>query len=608
MKRIFYNILFFAIFHNTAISQTPAFEVTVDKSTVAVDEQFRVTYSIEGFRGKSFTSPAFLDFYVLSGPSQSHNIQMINGNFTQSTTYTFVLQAKSEGKFTISPAQVEIEGKAIESKSIIIEVVKSSQQGQASSTQQQGKSKEESSKNDIFLKTSVDKTNVFQGEQITVFFKVYTRIDIVNYTISKNPAFPGFWSQDIELPQQITLSQEIINGVPYQVGTIKQVALFPQKSGKLEIESMQADFVANIKQKRKSSSFDDFFKDSFFNFGIPKTVNVKLTTNTVKINVKPLPEKNKPATFKGTVGKYNLQVSIDKNEIKTNESVTLKIKISGTGNIKLLEPPDLIIPSTIEFYEPKVIDNVSKSALISGSRTFEYLLIPRNEGQHTISGLEFSYFAPDENEYKNILNPDLILNVLKGDIVSGANPSVGYNKEELKLLGEDIRFIKSENVNFIKTVTPLFGTPSFFTLMLSPVFLFLLFLVYRYRYERYSSDAILLKQKKANKVAKKKLTLAMKYLKENNKEHFYNEISKVLWGYAGDKLSITAATLSLEVVREKLTECNVSANSVNNFISTVEYCELARFAPTNNAVDMNNIYNNTIKLISSMENEIKRKK
>ncbi|MBU1299519.1 MAG: BatD family protein, partial [Bacteroidetes bacterium] len=606
-KRVYRLISIFLIFiftYSTAFSQDPNFTTSVDRNRIAMGEQFEITFTLSG-SGKNFQPPPFSDFLVLSGPNQSTSTQFINGNLSQSISYSYILQPRSEGKFTIESATIESGGKRVQSNNIIIEVTKGSQQPQRQSQQ----SSEESNLSkqiaeNLFLRVSVDKKNVYQGEQITATYKLYTRANIVKYSVTKVPSLTGFWAQEIDLPKTLQFETEVLNGIQFRVATVKKTALFPQRSGTLELDPMESEFVVQVQTRRRGGDvFDQFFNDPFF--GNISNVNYKAKSEPLKINVKPLPTHNLPSSFSGAVGKFSMEAWIDKQETKMNEPVMLKVKISGRGNLKLIEPLKLSIPPDLESYEPKISDNITQGTnVISGSRTFEYLLIPRRPGDKKIPAFAFSYFDPEKNNYVSISSTDFIISTTKGiDLAVGSSASL--SKEEIKLLGQDIRFIKSGDVKFRKHGKTFFGSTIYLTLLIAPVFLFIGFIYYQRRYEKITGDVVRLKSRKATKIAKKRLSVAKKLLESNNKGEFYTEVSRALWGYTGDKLGIPQANLTKESVNESLKSHGVSEKSLEKLNKILDVCEFAQYAPSADSGEMGKIYSNTVELISKIEEEIR---
>jgi hypothetical protein len=589
---------------NVALAQDISFTASVDKNQLAVGEQFELTFTLNGATGgKNFRAPSLNDFLTLSGPNSSTNMQFINGQMSSSVSYSYVLQPRSEGKFTIGQATIEAGGKQYQSQPITLVITKGT-----SKPKQQTRTNEEADigqqiGDNLFLKAIVDKPKVYQGEQVTVTYKIYTRVNIANYNITKLPAYTGFWSEDLDVPKQIQLSNEVINGKQYRVGTVKKVALFPQRSGTLEVEPMELTCVVQVQTRSRSRDFfDQFFNDPFF--GNTRNVNHPVGSDAVKLNVLPLPA-NAPLDFKGVVGKFSMEAWVDKRQTKTNEAVTLKIKITGRGNLKLIESPTIQFPSDIEHYDPKLSDNISSAGgVISGSRTFEYLLIPRHPGEQKIPSFPFSYFDTDKKSYATLTSPEFTLAVERGaEYVSGR--SSGLSREDVKLLGEDIRFIKSGNISLYRKGERFIGTPVFYTLLVSPIVAFVGFITFVRRREKVMGDVLSLRTRKARKMALRRLSEAEKHLKQSKKEQFYTEISRALWGYVSDKLGIPPADLSTDTIRTSLESGGISSDSIQKLLRTIEQCDFARFAPATDSIQMENIYNQSIELISTIESELR---
>ncbi len=587
-----------------AFSQNAAFTASVDKNQLTTSDQLQVTFWLNGSSGgKNFRPPTFNDFLVLSGPNQSTSMQFINGSMSSSVSYGYVLQPRAEGKFTIGPATIEYDGKLLKSQPVAIQVSKGAarpNQGKQGNDAEVGKQIGDN----LYLKVVIDKSKIYQGEQITVTYKIYTRVSVVNYQISKVPALTGFWSEDVEVPKQIQLTTETIAGKQYRVGILKKVALFPQRSGSLDLDPMEVECVVQVQSRKKTNDlFDQFFNDPFF--GNVQNVNYKVHSDPVKINVLPLPSASVPASFHGAVGKYAMEVWLDKEKTSTNEPVTLKVKITGRGNIKLLEAPSLNVPPDIERYDPKVSDNISKGAeVLTGSRTFEYLLIPRHAGEQHIPPVEFSYFDLDKKSYSTLSGPAFTVNVAKGTQTVSSTVS-GLGKEDVKMLGEDIRFIKSDQFTFRRKGTSFVSSPVFYVLALSPFFAFVGFVVLLRRREKALGDVAGLRNRKARKVAQRRLTEAKKFLDAQKKEEFYAETSRALFGYISDKLAIPPADLSLESIRRSLEGRGVKAELVERLARSLEQCEFARFAPSVGSIEMGGMYSETVDLISSMEDTIR---
>lgn len=586
-------------------AQNEKLSATASSSTVSVGDQFQVTFTFTG-NGKNFRAPDFSNFSVLMGPNQSSSVQIINGNFSQTLSFTYVIQAVNEGTFKIGAAEIVGSSGKVLSNTLTINVVK----GGSSSQQQSGgqgttQQNQDDSKN-VFLKTFVDKSNVYQGEALVVTYRLYTKVSLVNYSVEKIPSMNGFWSQDIAMPQQLQFRQENLNGVAYNVADIKKMVLFPQRSGTLTVDAMKGEVIARIQVKRQGRSndpFDQFFNDPFFNNPFNssvKDVKIPLKGEAIKINVKELPG-NAPISFNGAVGKLNYEVSVDKNELKAHEPVTLKIKISGKGNIKLIDPPAITFPPDFETYDPKENSNINvTTAGVSGTKTIEYLLIPRNAGEFKIPIANFTFFDLDKKSYQEIPSPEIILKVNKGDESVTVITGTGVNKSDIQLLGKDILFIKTKNPEFLQDTSPFFGSKLFYSFMTAPVLLFAGLLLIRRRQENMKGKTGLLKSKRANKLAQKRLAVAKKFLASNDKEKFLDEISKAMWGFISDKLQIPVSDLSKETATDALLKNNVDPSLVTEFTNTIDKCEFARFAGSHGE-SHENLYKQALESISKIE-------
>ena len=548
----------------------------------------------------------------------------INGKLVQGgegeSTWTYELVPTATGKFTIDAAKAKVNDSWLESNTITVEITNSgnvtaNNSGTTSTSKQNTTgtaTTADAGSNDIFLKAFVDKANPYLGEQIVVTYKIYTKIPVSQYGIDKIPAYTGFWSIDLTKDDKPAQYTENIGGAKYVVAEIRKIALFPQKSGVLKIDPLNVECVVQIVTKQKyNDPFANFFNDPFFsNFGnnmFNTYSNVKKTisSNALSVNVKALPVANQPADFKGSIGKYTFSATIDKKDVKTNDAINLNIKITGVGNISLIDKPDIDFPADLETYDPDIKENISKTgAGISGYKSFNYLIIPRNAGTFTIKPVNFCYFDLAKGSYVTLSSPEFKINVAKG---RGDNNNVitSANKEDIKYLNSDIRYINTNPFILSHINSFFYASPLFFTFLFAPIILFFLFVIIYRKKLKENSNIALMRNKKATKVAHKRLKNAFVYLKENKKEPFLDEVFKALWGYVSDKLSIPIAELSKDTVNEKFTENNIQEDIAGQFIETLNNCEYARFAPADSATVIDNIYNEAINIITKMEKELK---
>lgn len=576
---------------------------------VVSGDQVRLVFTVNSQDIKDFRAPSIKGFDVLMGPSRSQqsSIQIINGKRTSnsSTAFTYILLAGSPGTYTIPAASVEVNGEKVFSNAISIKVLPQDQNsgnsgnnggGSASSSRSQAAGSRISA-NDLFITATASKTTVHEQEAILLTYKVYTVVNL-RQLYGKMPDLKGFHTQEVELPQQKTFTLEHYKGRNYNTTVWSQYVLFPQQTGKLEIPSITFDGV--VAQQTVS---DDPF-DAFFNGGGYVEVKKKITTPKVVINVQPLPAK--PAGFSGAVGEFKLASSINATDVKTNDAVTIKLTLSGTGNMKLIGTPEVKFPQDFEIYDPKVTDDYKlTNSGLTGTKTFEYLAIPRHAGNFTIPAVEFTYFDLKSNSYKTLKTEAYNLKVAKGQGNADQMISDFTNKESVKMLGKDIRFIKLGDSSLRPKGDFFFGTVGYYLCYLIPLLLFVVFAVIYRQKALENANVAKVKTKKANKVATRRMKLAGKLLAENKKNEFYDEVLKALWGYISDKLSIPVSQLSKDNIEAELTNYGVPEALIAEFIGVLNECEYARYAPGNENETMDKVYSASVEVISKMENSIK---
>lgn len=576
---------------------------------VVSGDQVRLVFTVNSQDIKDFRAPSIKGFDVLMGPSRSQqsSIQIINGKRTSnsSTAFTYILLAGSPGTYTIPAASVEVNGEKVFSNAISIKVLPQDQTsgnsgnnggGSASSSRSQAAGSRISG-NDLFITATASKTTVHEQEAILLTYKVYTVVNL-RQLYGKMPDLKGFHTQEVELPQQKTFTLEHYKGRNYNTTVWSQYVLFPQQTGKLEIPSITFDGVV----AQQTISDDPF--DAFFNGGGYVEVKKKITTPKVVINVQPLPAK--PAGFSGAVGEFKLASSINATDVKTNDAVTIKLTLSGTGNMKLIGTPEVKFPQDFEIYDPKVTDDYKlTNSGLTGTKTFEYLAIPRHAGNFMIPAIEFTYFDLKSNSYKTLKTEAYNLKVAKGQGNADQVISDFTNKESVKMLGKDIRFIKLGDSSLRPKGDFFFGTVGYYLCYLIPLLLFVVFAVIYRQKALENANVAKVKTKKANKVATRRMKLAGKLLAENKKNEFYDEVLKALWGYISDKLSIPVSQLSKDNIEAELTNYGVQEALIAEFIGVLNECEYARYAPGNENEAMDKVYSASVEVISKMENSIK---
>ena len=612
MKRLLLIISFF----NFVLMAASAQKFTANApQQVAVGEQFRLTYTVtsqdvSGFRIGQIPSEAF---EVLMGPSTSTQsyFSMVNGQTSQTSriTYTYILSALKNGTFTIPAASINIEGNPVKSNAVKIEVVGTAQQGGGNRHGRRSQQQDEMraagsaiSGSDLFIKVSASKKKVYEQEPVLLTYKVYTLVSLTQLE-GKMPDLKGFHTQEIPLPQEKSFKIEQFNGRNYKTVTWSQYVMFPQMSGKLQVPPLTFNGIV-VQQNRNIDPFEAFFNGGSGYVEVKKQIKAP----GVDIEVEPLP--TRPAGFSGGVGSFQMKSSIDNTQVKANEPLTIRVTISGIGNMKLIKTPAIDWPEGFEPYDPKVTNNFkTTTAGVSGTKSIEYLAIPRSAGEYNIPAVKFSYFDIEEKVYKTLSTPEYTIRVKRGaneqSTVSG-EPSavVSYTqKEDIKQLGTDIRYIDTKPLK--KQKSRQLSDLSYQWMWLwyvIPLMISAILLVIMRKQIKEASDLTRVRYKRANKVAKKRLKAAEKALKANDKEAFYAAIEQAAWTYLSDRLSIPTADLNKDNITALLTQKGVSETliaEVKNVLSTAEF---ARYAPTTDHA-MDELYTATTNLINNLEEE-----
>ena len=603
----------------------PTLKVSAKKQVV-VGERFQVVFEANA-EGKNFQAPTFEGLTVVGGPftSTSSSFSMVNGSMSHSVkvTYTFALQAYQKGTFRVGAATLTVKGNKISSEPFEIKVLPDdgshsgnsgggygnyggSQSGQGG--QQQNTNDPDVSGKDLFLRVVPSKRSVYVGEQVVLTYKLYTKVPVSSLSVEKMPSYAGFWTKDVSDNNAGSLRQssEYINGIEYTSAEIQKIVVVPQRSGKLSLEPMTIECIAQIRtesnNRRSNDPFDIFFNDPFFNRNIAN-VRKELSSQSFSLDVKNLPETGKPASFAGAVGDYTFKSTIDKTDLKTNEAFTLTLSVSGAGNIELLQLPEPVFPPDFEVYDPKVSTSTNNNAQgLTGTKKAEYLVIPRRAGDFSLQPVEFAYFNPSKETYQTVQSEPYEIHVEKG---AGGESDEGAifasNQEGIKYLGSDIRHIMTGNPKLKPIGTVFFATPTYFVALLVLLLAFVIALLISKRHEQEKQDTAANRNRKATKVARGRLKKAEQFLKVKDQDNFYIEMSQALWGYISDKLGIERSKLSMDTVNEALKEKNVPDDLTQQFIDTLNSCEFARFAPGSAEEKMDDLYQKGIEVITKAE-------
>ena len=581
---------------------------------VVVGRPFQITYTVNQ-RSRDLRAPEFTDFDVLSGPytSTSSSTSFVNGKRTSSfeQTYTYMLMAQRTGTFTISPATVKVDGENVQSNGVRIEVLPEDQQssstsqtGQSGQTRQssQSSSSSQASSENIFVRTIASKTKVHEQEALLITYKLYfANVDVAQLTNNtKLPEFTGFLKQDLE-QGEIQTELEHYNGRNYQTAVLYRTILYPQHSGDIAIDPAKFEAVLRVQtQQRARSIFDDFF-------GSYTNVTRMLTAPGVTIHVSALPS-GKPAGFSGGVGKFTLTPSISQTELQANEAVTIKLDISGSGNMKLIKTPAIDWPEGFEPYDPKVTNNFKTTTSgVSGTKSIEYLAIPRSAGEYTIPAVKFSYFDIDEKTYKTLSTPEYTIRVKRG--AGAANEKgeeavvVNYtHKEDIKQLGTDIRYIDTKAPKITNHQSQITNYNHVWLFYVVPLLIAIVLLIVLRKQIKEAADINKMRYKRANKVAQKRLKAAAAALKANDKEAFYAAIESAAWTYLSDRLSIPTAELNKDNIASILAQKGVSEALIKDVKAVLSTAEFARYAPTTDH-GMDDLYTATTNLINNLEDQ-----
>ncbi|MDR1980731.1 MAG: BatD family protein [Tannerellaceae bacterium] len=582
------------------------FKASAPEAVVA-GQQFRLSYVVNHADGEEFRlTEEISGFKVLIGPSpaRSQSATFNNGKLTSesSLTNTYILVAEKEGTYTLPAATIKVNNATYTSNKPTIKVLPPDQATNAASDRGNATTSGSISNDDVFMVMQVSKRSVYEQEGFLVTFKLYSKDGQVALNALKYPDFEGFLSQEVELPENKQWVQEHYNGRNYLSVVLKQTVLYPQRSGKITIGAGSYPVTVRVYvQSQMRSLFDDFL-------GSYHDVKKVLTTAPVTIDVNPLPF-GKPASYANAVGDYTMTASISSDQVKTNEAVTVKVKISGTGNLRLIKNPEVLFPNDFNAFDPKVENDIKVSGGgVHGSRTIEYVAIPRYAGDFEIPAINFSYFDIKSGAYKTLTSGPYTLHVEKGEGGEAGDAMVSNfsNRERVRYLGQDIRYLKVSTIRFMNKNDIFFGSFTYWMCYLIPFILFILFFFIYRKQVKENANIALVRTKKANKMAVRRLKNAGKLLKENAKEAFYEEVLRALWGYLSDKLNIPQSTLTKDNVETELAKYGVDGSLITEFMEILNTCEFARYAPSQASDAMDQLYASTVDAIGKMENTIKK--
>lgn len=569
-------------------SDTVTFEMKLSKPKLGLNERLRVDF-IMNRDGDNFNPPDFTGFKVVMGPSQSISSSWINGVRSYSKSYSYTLAPTSRGKFTIKQASIVIGGETYKSLAKEVEVTAAVDKPSDQMTA------DDVADENLHLVAEISKTNPYLNEAITVIYKLYVspNISVSNYQPLDNPTYNNFWSQDIKV-NALSAQNGTYKGKPYRYVILKRVVLYPQKSGKLDIEPLSLDVTVDVPSNRRN----------FFGQRMYDQTNKTVSAGKRTINVKPLPLENQPADFNGAVGDFDFSVTTSKTSLNASESLQATVEVSGKGNLKLFKLPELELPSALEVYEPEFTEGVRTTlAGMQGKVSNQYTIVPSFRGKYPISPLNFSYFNPSTGKYTTLTSDEIVINVLEGPLSASANAEQNSNTQKQSIItsGDQFNFIKLNPDLTSKSVSYFFGSTSFYIWLLCPLLLIPLAIVFRKRRDSLAGDVVGNKIRKANKLARKYLSAAKKEL--GNKESFYVALERALHNYLKAKLKIETSEFSKDKITELLTEKQIDDATVNSFIDLLKNCESARYSPFSN-VQMQADYDKASEVISKMDKQL----
>ena len=606
-------VLMLFIIHNSILSAVAQTLTASAPSHVAVGEQFRLTYTVNTQNVSEFRAGNIPDeLEVLIGPNRSmqSSYQIVNGHTSSSSsiTYTYIVVATKNGSYTIPAAHVIVDGKSIASNALTIKVSGSAQGNAGNATRHQRQQDDEPelrdagsriSGSDLFIKVSANKKRVYEQEPILLTYKVYTLVSLTQLE-GKMPDLKGFHTQEVDLPQQKSFKVETFNGRPYRTVTWSQYVMFPQLTGKLQIPSITFNGIV-VQQNRNIDPFEAFFNGGSGYVEVKK----QIVAPGIDIQVDPLPQR--PANFSGGVGKFSISAQLDKTDAKANDPISLRVIVSGVGNLKLIKQPEVEFPKDFDKYDAKITDKTKLTANgLEGSMIYDILAVPRHPGKFEIPPIQFVFFNTSTHQYETVKSEGFTLNVAKGS--GSAKVSDFTGQEDLQLLNKDIRHIKTNSSKQHSLDDFFFGSVGYWcSLIILAVIFISLFVIFR---QRAIENANITKQrgKRANKVATKRLKKAARLMADNKPSEFYDEVLRALWGYVGDKLAIPVEQLSHDNISQRLSERQVDETTVNEFMGALDECEFERYAPGDPKGNMNKVYDKAMSAIEKIEETMRKRR
>lgn len=608
MRKICGTLLAAVLLGGPAGGQDPAVRAFLDRASVFVGQQFTLSVEVSG-RGATGAGepnlPPMEEFAAYLGRGgSSQQFRLINGRMSTSRTDSFHYQAKREGEFEIGAVQVELDGRVHKSAPLRIRINGSGQP--ASTPLGDRRPGGTAGQSDLFVRATADRERVYRNQALVVTYKIYTRVNVSNYGISKQPETAGFWVEDYPQPRQPHAETEVVDGLRYRVAQIKKMALFATGAGEREVGPM----VLECRVRIRGGTWDPFGSRDpfrgFFSGGLfGREVTRQVASNPVRVQVLPLPQEGRPPEFQGAVGEFSISGHLDKPEVKANEALSFKVRISGSGNLAGLSEPQISFPPSFEVYPPKVEQQIRRDPRgISGEKTFEYVLIPRRPGPVRLGPVRMAYFDPAADAYRISLAPELSVNVAPGDHLAEA-AEAGLSRREVELLGQDIRFIKIGSGSFRKTGESLLTAKGFWIPFSLPLLCLLGAVGYRRHRTRLKGDVAYARARKARRVSRQRLAQARTHLDRSAEKEFYQAVGQALMGYLADKLNVAQAGMVSQEIKESLRARGISEESLARYFDCLQICDLKQFAPSSSGrEEMRDLMASAREALTRMEQEL----
>ncbi|MCK5147428.1 protein BatD [bacterium] len=586
-------------------STKPGLKAWVEPTVVGLNQSFTLYIELSGKDSRQVQPelPAIDSWAIFLGSGSSQNMQIINGSMSISKIIHYQFQTRKEGRFTIPAVKAVMGGKTYTTQSISIKVDKNAAPAAPAGNNRRDQQRDrrtpvEITPEDLFVKVTTNRKIVYVNEPIVVTYTIYTRVSVSSYEFIKMPTTSGFWAEELNQNRRPKTRNEVVDGQRYTAATIKKTMLFPMSAGIKNLEPMSLKCAVKV-QNRSRNIFDDFFNDS--------SIKHSISSKPLKITVKPLPLDKQPSEFNGLVGQYSVKATVDKRNVQTNQAVTYKLTVAGAGNLQGLATPSPAFPDAFEVYPPEVKESVKPAGdVLSGSKTYEWVLVPRSAGHHSIPPVELVYFNPRLKKYERKSSAEISLQIARGQGGLADDGPALRSRQAVALLGHDIRYIKTEGVH-LESMSQKFPSWIYLYFILLPIFLVIPAWYVRRHQDRLIGDVAFARRRRAGRLAKKHLTKAKLLIQTDTQKNFYAEVGRAITGFIGDKLNMPTAGMMSEEIQRALLDKNVSAGIVENIMQLLAKCDMMRFAPTaSDETEMDKFFIDAETALNRLDREISR--